>query len=309
MSLIVGWGTSEMNKFIGSTICNVFTNFQQTVADRGQLCVCKNLTYEACNTPDYDDLMVQQYYILRYFPAYLVEYYLMYTQMLSLDFLPEQLNVLSIGCGCGVDLWGLKFAISQRGENPDVRITYHGVDKAKWHYQDNLGLTNAQFYTGDISNLGRSVAVPYNVLAFPKSIAELPTDVFEGFCQMLKSISFTQDHIVVACSLMTEGINHDSPRVERIATALATCGFTSLDSTTVHWETKGDRWLGEFCPRRQFNYPDDIKAVVDKMAFACPKYVQNNKSCETGCIGSLNKKPITMSSYIKYALLRFRRGE
>jgi hypothetical protein len=75
----------------------------------------------------------------------------------------------------------------------------------------------------------------------------------------------------------------------------------------VHWETKGDRWLGEFCPGRQFNYPDDVKTVVDKMAFACPKYKENMKSCETGCVGSLNKKPITMSSYIKYALLRFKR--
>lgn len=65
-----------MEAFIDATLRRVVTDFDATKAQAGRLCDCKTLTYEGGNAPNYDTPLVQQIYMLRYFPAYLAEYYL-----------------------------------------------------------------------------------------------------------------------------------------------------------------------------------------------------------------------------------------
>jgi hypothetical protein len=69
------------------------------------------MTYEGGCLPDYAEPFVRQYYSLRYFPAYLFEYYCMYCRILKKDLVDTPLNVLSIGAGHGVDYYGLHFAL------------------------------------------------------------------------------------------------------------------------------------------------------------------------------------------------------
>ena len=73
-----------MQRFIERKIREVFTDFQQEAERAEGLCACKNLTYEGGNSPDYDNPLVQQNYMLRFFPAYLTEYYLMYKKLICL---------------------------------------------------------------------------------------------------------------------------------------------------------------------------------------------------------------------------------
>jgi len=293
-----------MREFIHSTVNRVFSDFEETTAQAGSLCACKGLSYENGNSPDYDNFQVEQLYMLRFFPAYLAEYYLMYGKMLQSGFLPEQLNVLSIGCGCGVDLCGLKFAISHRGGEPDARIAYQGVDIANWHYQSNWGLNNAVFVNHDISQMDSLGNISNNVLVFPKSIGEFPPEVFENLRQTLENSSFSQDRVVVLCSLMNSGGLNEMSRLTRVSTALQSNGFRCLDNTNEYWHTPNCNGLSNICPG--FDYPDAVKDQIAGLKALCPTYNRNGVSCEADC-DCLNRWPILTARYIKYAFLRFER--
>jgi hypothetical protein len=66
--------------------------------------------------------------VLGYLPAYLAEYRLIYGDILARGFLPKPLNVLSIGCGCGVDYWGLHFAARDDHASYSPGLRYTGLD-------------------------------------------------------------------------------------------------------------------------------------------------------------------------------------
>jgi hypothetical protein len=294
-----------MRNLIDRTTHRVFRDFRTTASRVGSLCACKDLTYKAGNVPDYSNPMVQQNYMLRYFPAYLVEYYAMYSKMLALHFLPPRLNVLSIGCGSGVDLWGLYFAIESTGGNPTEQIRYTGIDLIDWQYRDCINIPNVRFLQQNITAWQQLDASDYNVIVFPKSIGEFPVDVFADICAMFRASRFDCDRICFLCSLMDKGISGDSQRYQQIASIIeATHNYRSMDNANTHWhipESHGLRWL---CT--DFVYPDDVKDGVDKLLNSCPTFVRNKTACKNDCT-RLNRSPILNTSYIKYAVGRFER--
>ena len=60
------------------------------------LCLLKDVTYLGGNIPDYSSIAVQQLYLLKYFPAYLIEYYDIYRDVLTDKFIKLPLNILSL---------------------------------------------------------------------------------------------------------------------------------------------------------------------------------------------------------------------
>ncbi|MDX2111762.1 MAG: hypothetical protein SFY80_16130 [Verrucomicrobiota bacterium] len=295
-----------MENFIKQKIEAVFTDFQKQAKNDGQLCACKGLTYVGGLSPDYNSPLIQQNYMLRFFPAYLAEYYIMYKEMLKLRFLPDRLKVLSIGCGCGVDLWGLYFAIIDLGGVPGDRIEYTGVDLADWQYRDKLDMTHVRFLTQDITVWNRLDADDYNVFVFPKCIGEFPAPVYKSICNIFDNTHFQQTHICGLCSLMDKGIDADADRFNGIAQIMQDKhGFHCLDELNIHWHVEDQNiGLRTICP--SFVYPNTHIERVKTLLNQCPNYVQHGEACKDDCI-ILNRSPILTSKYINYKLLRFER--
>ena len=116
-----------MRDFLSLFISQVFADFQTELGSRTYLCELRELNFNGGRAPDYSSILLQQLYLLRYFPAYLVEYYIAWRDLLWECFLPKQLNLLSIGAGNGADYTALRYAI--RDAASGSCITYHGVDK------------------------------------------------------------------------------------------------------------------------------------------------------------------------------------
>lgn len=294
-----------MQDFIEDKIRSIYSDFQQEAKKAGELCACKELTYAGGNTPDYTNPLVLQNYMLRFFPAYLAEYFLMYMQLFNHKFLTEKLNVLSIGCGSGIDLWGLYFAVKETGKDPGSFIRYTGVDIAPWVYQDKLGLKKVRFLTQNIADWKKMDRNDYNVFVFPKCIGEFPANIFESICKMFEKTQFSEKKVCGLCSLMDKGMNSDADRFRRIAQIMMEShGFHCLDELNNYWTAKRNEGLRAICP--SFVYPDDILDRVKYLLNECPTYGEKEKACENDC-ANLNRWPILRTTSLKYKLLRFER--
>jgi len=294
-----------MEKFIDKKLRQVFEDFQREAKRAGGLCECKGLTYEGGKLPKYSSPLVQQHYMLRFFPAYLAEYYLMYKNMLRQEFLAEILKVLSIGCGCGIDFWGLYFALKDSGKNPGKLINYTGVDIIAWQYQDNLGVEKVWFFNQDITQWTKMDERDYNVIVLPKSIGEFSESAFEKVCNIFINTKFSEEKICGLCSLMDKGKESDADRFLKIAKIMQDRhGFTCLDKLDQYWTVTKEKGIRGLCSN--FVYPDDILEKVKSSLNECPTFSKNEEPCKDNC-GHLNRSPILKTSFINYNMLRFQR--
>ena len=83
-----------MESFIESRMAKVAREFRATIEKAGCLCDLKALTYEGGKTPDYSQAFVQQYYMLRFFPAYLFEYFTIYRKIFEKKLVTAKSQIL-----------------------------------------------------------------------------------------------------------------------------------------------------------------------------------------------------------------------
>ena len=48
---------------------------------------------------------------------------------------PESIKAVSIGCGTGIDYWGMSYAARVLGEAPESKLDYTGIDPVRWPYR------------------------------------------------------------------------------------------------------------------------------------------------------------------------------
>lgn len=297
-----------MQQFIKNRMTQFHADFTHITDDLSQYCVLKGLTYEGGNTPDYTVPLLRLYYLLRFFPAYLAEYWLTYRHLFRQNFLETPLKVLSVGTGCGVDYYGLHFAANSVGAcTPPIQL-YTGVDLVDWGYYDTLGRDNVQFLTQGIQVWDCLDRQDYNVIIFPKSINEFPGAVFSKLLAIFRQTDFSQDRACLISSLMTAdgGGASDMGRFSQIANIFSDKGFNLLDNTNMYTTCKHKRGLRSECI--DCVYPDDIKDFVNSISQMCPTYIQNgNQSCHSNCI-KLNRKPILMNTYVNYKVCRMEKA-
>lgn len=294
-----------MQNFINNRIHRIYGEFQQEVRRVGRLCACKDLTYVAGNSPDYNNSLIQQYYMLRYFPAYLVEYYDMYKRLIEQNFLEGRLKVISIGCGCGIDLWGLNFAIQDTNNRLDMIDRYTGIDITDWLYRDDLNIQNASLIIQDISTWHQMDENDYNVFIFPKCIGEFTDEVFESVCRLFENTVFTENQLFGLCSLKTIGTNSDIDRFNQITRILEnTHGYRSLDPLNEYMTCNPSPGLRRIFP--QFVYPNNVLNNLNVLLTGCPTFSAANSACDHDC-NDLNRSPILTAAYINYKLMRFER--
>jgi len=292
-----------MREFINKKMYEVFEDFKMDVEKMGRLCELKKCRFDGSNTPDYRDPVIQRLYLLRYLPAYIVEYYLMYKDVFETRFLGKNINVLSFGMGCGLDFWGLKYARDKFAE--DVDISYTGLDVVDWNYWDDIGENNTWFIHQNIDNLKELDDEDYNIIIFSKSIGELSRSSFWNLEKIIENTHFVSDKIMLLSSVRKSRTNIDISRVEDLAKIFTNeHNYKCLDDSSECWYYDNTRLEYE-CD--EFTYPNEIRDYLLSLSTRCTGFLDNLfESCYSDC-KDMNRCPVTRTSQIQYQVLRLKR--
>lgn len=171
----------------------------------------RKLDYGNGSLPDYDNPYTQKLYHLRYMYAYGYEYREMFRRLLQRQEPDRRIrwNMLSIGCGSGIDYWAfIEAHVNEQAEGRLKGLEYTGADLEDWgmkwgsDYFDHRLVRNrldakdtffnAQHEQCDaVEFLRRNQDVlPYNVIVFPKSISEFSDRSFEEMLNILENANF-----------------------------------------------------------------------------------------------------------------------
>lgn len=282
-----------MREMIHDTLTKVEADLANNINGKC-LCDLKTIRFDNANSPDYTKEEIQQLYLLRYYPAYLCEYYYLYKQVVATRKL-NKLSILSIGCGCCVDYHGAYLA----KERDFKDISYCGVDIIDWDYKESLGNPNFKIIITSIRDFEIPEVNDYNIIIFPKSISEFDNESFDSFLDIMSKSEFAQNDIFIISSSMNIGFQHDESRYKRVLEVLIAKGFEN-ETYNPTKEIKNKGWLGFLVSG--FNYPDEIKSFIESLASKCQKFIANNKNCEPNCQEQLNKSPILNARNISFQI-------
>lgn len=151
----------------------VYEDLQTYVDNDVCLCKLKELNFEAGALPDYEDINIQQLYLLRYAFAYAFEYSRMYLNVLSKMDDANSISVTSVGCGSMIDYWALVHALEMKSKI-DCNIRYVGIDEIDWNYKIPQRQNDEVHYLiGNVADFfTNNSQFISDVYFFPKSISE-----------------------------------------------------------------------------------------------------------------------------------------
>lgn len=86
-------------------------------------------------TADYDDEHITALYVMKYARAYGFQFSRAYADIFADMNNPESIKAVSIGCGTGIDYWGMSYAARVLGEAPESKLDYTGIDPVRWPYR------------------------------------------------------------------------------------------------------------------------------------------------------------------------------
>lgn len=289
----------------------VYSDFRQYVDAEENLCNLKTLHYMAGQTPDYEDIHIQQLYLLRYAYSYAFEYKSMYEWLFSRESFRDKIEVTSIGCGNMIDYWGLTKALYQKGAGT-CRVIYKGIDMIDWNYKiSKRDHDEVYFIKGNATDvLQKSEKLVSNVYIFPKSISEFSRDEFLDICNSFQNKEILRNRIHILISLRTDdgSMERDMNRSEKLANALKSNGFVTQDNvrTYTHYieETRGIRGLDG-----SFEYPNEAIDLLQMLNEKCGTYIYNAVNCNENCEKYLCRMPVLTAKQIRYQLLTFDRKD
>lgn len=254
------------------------------------------------NVDGYTSIVYQQKYILKYYGAYFCELYGMYKEYFE-NFDGTELNVLSLGCGSGIDCEALNRVIIDL--DLDIAINYVGVDIVDWNYRPQF--TWATFKLMCISKLAAKDIRNVDLFVFPKSLTELDEDKLKIIGKLIAKSS-RKDCIYFLNTYVTDDAD-DSNRVDGIKQFgvinknLKANGWECLTSPSEYYCMKNCGWLGH--SYNFFKLPDDVKPFVEELKDNC-----NNHNGSTKCINcDIDFIPILTSKYLAFNLLGYERLE
>ncbi len=245
----------------------------------------------------YSDICNQQYYLLKYFFAYFTEYYDLFTDFFS-SFDKKMLNVISIGCGSGIDYDALN--LCKIDNSLDIDIQYKGIDIIDWNYKSDF-----IFIKQDIITLNKKIFKDVDLIIFPKILTELTEDELDKLAT--KIVSAKRPLLYFINSYITDD-SSDSNRINGIkqfkiiCKAMEDSGYkikndTTCDTYQYFKKQKGLRSLYPF-----FIYPDNIQQYINKLKENCQRYNVLDINCNS-C--DLKIFPMMSNKYIANNIFKF----
>lgn len=203
----------------------------------------------------------------------------------------EDLYILSLGCGCGLDYYGLILARNDYDKGLDMHYT--GVDVIDWPYKDCM--EDFEFIQVDLGAWNQFDRDSYDVIIFPKSIGELSDRDFNNLLGTFSRSQFRKDRIFLAASIRSERKEIDSERLSEIKKVFLTQHGYSSDSDLTY---NCDSDIGIATAFPQFKYPDHILEYVINLQEQC---AAKDDNCYLYC--SIGRWPILKLKYLLYRII------
>ena len=282
------WGFL-MKNIVTTYLDKAYNDLKTTLAQNNQSnCELSKFSFNN-SLPNYTLPINCQFYILKYFPAYLAEYKYIYDMLNYFNFnqFIEQYKVLSIGCGCGIDLLALYL---HQLKTPDFKYT--GIDIVDWNYR-NLFLSqndNIRFIQADISKFIFANFEKTNVIFFPKSIGELSASVFQNFINNFSKINFQSKRIAVLISAINPV--EDFRKYCEVLSIIKNAGYDYIPDRNGKKEINNmyninEEYYGINTVVSDFDYPMNIKNNTPQLNQICTNCDSTlKKSCP------LNDSPV-----------------
>lgn len=214
----------EITKYLQT----VYEDLQRYVDSDVCLCKFKELNFEAGALPDYEDINIQQLYLLRYAFAYAFEYSRMYLDVLSQMDGVNGISVTSVGCGSMIDYWALVHALEMKNKL-DCGIRYVGIDKIDWNYKIPERQSDEVYYLiGNAADFftGNSQFIS-DVYFFPKSISEFSDSELDAMANSFSSKKIQKNKFFVCISLREDdkSLGRDIQKTKCLIEAISKNGF------------------------------------------------------------------------------------
>ncbi|WP_155483876.1 hypothetical protein, partial [Vibrio campbellii] len=165
-----------------------------------------SLTYQTCpirnmaqpcgfTSNQYSDAIFQKAYLLKYVHAYGLDYKNLYNKLKCLSpALNERgvLNILSIGCGGGIDLDAAKVVFD------NVDVVYVGVDAIFWNDRIGTNEPGVSYHNNGIDNIDDTIISSADVVIFPRSITDISEQSLNNFADRLVNLNKNSFYILWA---------------------------------------------------------------------------------------------------------------
>lgn len=288
---------------------NIFRDFSEYVLNENNLCKLKTVNYNLKELPDYNDVNIQQFYLLRYGFVYAFEYKRMFQRLLRNCGFEKQIEVLSTGCGAGIDYWSIASTLADMEMN-DYIIKYYGVDNVDWNYKMDARETDyVRYLPYDAVRLFNGIKkFKFDIYMFPKSISEFSKEDFNHICDSIetKEIEKNRIHLLVSLRSTNYLLSLDCERTKKLANSLLKQGFKTRDDPNqfINFinQKKGIAFYD--C---SFTYPSDALEFISTLNEKCCRYLENGQNCVENCKSYLTRKPSLTPSIIRYQVLTFER--
>jgi len=283
---------SNITNFIKEYMGEIFQNFKQK-----EWCSINKFHL----SPNfYSNILHQEYYLLKYFPAYFTEYFHALDKFFE-SFNKTNLKILSIGCGAGIDYYALKYYIENK--NMTIDIYYKCIDIIDWHYKPKE--TNFSFVHSDINDMESNIFNNIDLVIFPKILTELNNATLDNISEKLKNATL-KNELYFINSYITDN-SHNNQKIdgvkqfEKICNTLKGMGYSiSGDSECTAYmyleKHEGIRAIYNF-----FIYPQEILDILKELKSNC-EHAQDSIECAECSIGTF---PVLNTKYIAYNVIKF----
>jgi len=278
---------------------------EDSIRSNQTCCHLKDIDFSGGHIPKYDEEDIQNLYLLRYYGAYLCEYKWIYNK--AIKYLENSnLNILSLGCGCGLDYSGLYFAALDMKIDM-AKIKYVGYDVVNWLNRDHFENLSAKFIIKSVSDLP-VVKRFNNIIIFPKSISDIDDLSFQKLANQLSQCDFVSPKIVLISSIRADKhyMSSDIDRFQLIFKQFSDKGFATTDKTNEYWHfSNPDKAWATLMPG--FSIPDSIVEFLKHLSEKCSKYIKNKKNCKPDCAKILNRWPILKVGTSRYQMVQLQK--
>lgn len=267
---------------------------------------------------------IQDWYVLNYMYAYAYEYREMFTRLLTEQNLHGFIEILSVGCGNGIDYWALREAeqsiIGNNTEGGRHIVKYTGLDEVNWRNQWGSDAGNYEIFSpkeqivnyepiNAVDYLENARTLPYNVIIFPKSISEFNEDEFARICNALQTKEFryvssrkpepydrNEVYILISIRKNQRGISHsDVDRCRLLKEAMETNDFEFSNPATVptqieEFHVEDGRSILEH--DNSFRYPNEIRDFMTNMSTNILEFIQRQPENILGSTQGLDEDEI-----------------
>ncbi len=296
---------------INEYLDNILDDFQEYLATNPKLCGLKTVHFDAGKIPDYNDIHVQQLYLLRYAYAYAFEYKCMYESLFrQYTFSDDTVKVVSVGCGTGIDYWSIISALKDVGFK-DKMVRYKGFDIINWKYKFAQRKNDfMKIYQDEAVNIFTNAkSLSSDIYVFPKSISELHNDSIDKICSAIQNQQIKKDTFYLLASLRDDefSLERDIEKTNKIFNAFINNGFKSENDShesivfTDNYKKRKIREIDD-----DFKHPSDVVACLKDLNELCINF-NGFVNCGDDCKKRLGRWPMLSCGKMRWQIFKFKR--